>query len=223
LAAATARKDMPAADHVIQQLRHALTQCRQAVASIHAHMDQFGISVDVIFVAHQLRERTQRMEQLLHTLTVPVNARLQPIVHLLSRVMHQDQQRRGLRALFAHHYSMLSRKVAERSGDIGTHYITSSRHEYWDMLRRALIGGGVLALTTFLKLMIGALGLSLFWGGWWAGCNYALSFVAIHLLHGVVATKQPAMTAATLASSLRHIDDEQGIRAFVMQFAQLVR
>ncbi|MBK7854250.1 MAG: hypothetical protein IPJ79_04485 [Bacteroidetes bacterium] len=34
------------------------------------------------------------------------------------------------------------------------------------------------------------------------GLNYSLGFVGIHLWHGVLATKQPAMTAATIAQSI---------------------
>ncbi len=85
-------------------------------------------------------------------------------------------------------------------GATGEHYITRNRAEWWDMLRRACGGGLVIAGTTLMKFAIGALGLSAFWGGFWAGMNYAVSFVMVQLLHWTVATKQPAMTAPAMAA-----------------------
>jgi site-specific recombinase len=75
------------------------------------------------------------------------------------------------------------------------------------MLARAAGGGGVIAGTVFLKVVVMALGLSAFWGGFWAGMNYAASFVLVHLAGWTVATKQPAMTAPTLARRLEAFDD----------------
>ena len=49
-----------------------------------------------------------------------------------------------MRALLARHYSLLARKVAERSAETGEHYITRDRAEYRAMLRAAAGGGAVL-------------------------------------------------------------------------------
>ena len=48
----------------------------------------------------------------------------------------------------ARHYSLLARQVAERSAETGEHYITQSRAEYRDMLRRAAGGLGAMKLAT---------------------------------------------------------------------------
>ncbi len=206
----------------IAALRLVLEKCRYYTDTIYAHLDDYGISIDVIFEIHQLRERTYRIEALLQTLTAP--QQLLPIATLVSDLVGADHQRKGIRALFSHHYSMLANKLAQRSGVIGEHYITSTRSDYFDMLRKALIGGAVIAFTTFLKFMLTALGLSLFWSGFLSGINYAASFVVIYLLHGVLATKQPAMTAAALAARLEHIsDDSDALQRFVMEVAKILR
>jgi hypothetical protein len=67
----------------------------------------------------------------------------------------------------------------------------------------------VIAGTTFVKFAVMAIGLSAFWGGFWAGVNYAASFVLIHLMHWTVATKQPAMTAPAMAHKLKNLDQQQ--------------
>ena len=145
-----------------------------------------------------LRERVRRIEILLTLLTSPQPERDWP--GLMVELAQAVQDRRGLRRLFARHYSMLARKVTERSAETGEHYITRTRAEYGAMLRAACGGGAVVAGTTLLKSALGALGFSAFWGGFWAGINYAGSFVLIQLLGWTLATKQPAMTAATIAA-----------------------
>jgi site-specific recombinase len=174
-----------------------------------------------MFSIEQLTARMDRIESLLACLVSEQPQReLLRLVAGLARVVHE---RRSLRTLFARHYSLLARKVAERSAETGEHYITRSRAEYGDMLRSAAGGGAVLAGTTFLKFGIGLLGFTAFWGGFWAGVNYALCFVLIHLLHWTVATKQPAMTAPAMADKLLYIDRDDGLQGFVDEVTHLVR
>jgi site-specific recombinase len=181
-------------------LRVLLDQCRVAVDSIAQHLEEYGISVDIVYEADQLRARVKRIEQLLDCVLSPQPAR--ELLRLAQSLVQMLEQRRGVRSLLSRHYAQLSRKVAERSAETGEHYIAHTRDEYRDMLQRAAGGGAVLAGTTLLKFGVMALGLTAFWSGFWAGANYAVSFVVIMLLHWTVATKQPAMTAPAMAQRL---------------------
>jgi site-specific recombinase len=202
-------------------LRLLLDSCRQAVDSIGDHLEEFGISVDIVYEADQLRERVQRVEQLLDCVLSATPA--QEGLRLTLSLVRTLGQRRGVRALLARHYAQLSRKVAERSAETGEHYIARSRDEYWDMLRRAALGGAVLSVTTLLKFGVLALGLTTLWNGLWAGANYALSFVIIMLLHGTVATKQPAMTAPAMARRLDNMALDSTVEAFIDDVVHLIR
>jgi len=181
-------------------LRALLQRCREAAASVTAHLDAHGISVDIVFELEQLQARSLRLEALIDTLLAPQPA---PTLQLLLvDMVRLSRQRRSLRALLARQYSLLARKVAERHAETGEHYITRTPAEYHTMLRQAAGGGLVIGGTTFAKFGIAALGLAPFWAGMGAGLNYALSFVIVHLLHWTVATKQPAMTAPAMADKL---------------------
>jgi len=213
--------DQAALMPALQYLRVLLDRCQQAAQSIPRHLEDYGVSVDIMFEVEQLLERLRRIEALLDCLVSPAPQReLARLAASLVRVVHA---RRSIRTLFASHYSLLARKVAERSAETGEHYITRDRAEYRDMLRRAAGGGAVIAGTTFVKFAVMALSLSAFWAGFWAGANYAASFVLIHLLHWTVATKQPAMTAPAMAAKLGHIEQEEGIEGFVDEVAHLLR
>jgi site-specific recombinase len=80
-----------------------------------------------------------------------------------------------------------------------------------------------MSLTTLMKFAVLSLGLSAFWGGFFAGMNYAISFVIIQLLHFTVATKQPAMTAPAMAAKLKDLGPDGAIESFVDEVANLVR
>lgn len=203
-------------------LRALLDACRTAAASVREHLDTWGVSVDIVFQIEQLHERVARTEALLNCLAAAEPAR--EWQRLSVAFAHSVQTRRSIGALFSHHYAMLARKVAERSAATGEHYITRTRDEYLDMLRRACGGGLVIAATTFLKFAIGAMALSAFWSGFWAGANYAASFVLIHLLHWTVATKQPAMTAPAMAARLEGVGgSDAAIEDFVDEVTHLIR
>lgn len=213
--------DNPALLRTSQYLRALLDTCRRCADSVHDHLEEHGVSVDVVFELDQLRERTHRIEELLNCVLSPKPQR--ELAKLLGNLMHSAQQRRSVRALFSQHYSLLARKVAERSAETGNHYITRDRAAYRAMFGAALGGGAVIAGTTFLKFFIGALGLTAFWGGLAAGLNYAGSFLLVHMLHWTVATKQPAMTAPAMADKLSDMGSDSGVEAFVDEVTHLIR
>ncbi|MEO8119190.1 MAG: site-specific recombinase [Rhodoferax sp.] len=205
----------------LQQLRERLEACRSAAASVYTHLDAHGISVNLVFQLRQLRERVLRIRALLDCLLS--GNPLTSTTRLLAQLVTVGQERRSVRALIASNSSMLAAKVAERSSETGEHYITRTVAQYRDMLRHAAGGGAVMSITTLMKFAVLSLGLSAFWSGFFAGTNYALSFVIIQLLHCTVATKQPAMTAPAMAAKLKELGAPGAVDAFVVEVTHLVR
>ncbi|MBQ0936484.1 site-specific recombinase [Ideonella paludis] len=204
------------------RLRAVLGRCLDAAHSARQHLDEWGISVDVVFQMDQMRKRAQRIEQLLDAALAAEPAPAFKALWLALLSAAQDRQ--GIGALFTHHYALLARKVTERSAETGEHYITRDRAEYRQMLGKAAGGGAVIGLTTLAKFALTALQVSAFWVGFLAGVNYALSFVLVHLLHWTVATKQPAMTAPALAAKLEAVGQQEGaIEGFVDEVTHLIR
>ncbi|HEX3139026.1 MAG TPA: site-specific recombinase, partial [Rhizobacter sp.] len=205
----------------VQYLRALLDTCRRCAESVHEHLEEHGVSVDVMFQVDQLLLRADRINVLLGCV---VSREPGPeVMKMVAELVRTAKAGRSIRTLFAQHYSLLARKVAERSAETGEHYITRDRSAYRAMLRAAAGGGAVLAGTTFIKFAVLAIGLSAFWGGFMAGVNYALSFVLIQLLHFTVATKQPAMTAPAIAHKLQDIATPAGLERFVDEVANLLR
>lgn len=203
------------------QLREQLDACRAAAASVYAHLQHHGISVHIEFQLRQLRQRIIRVKALL--LCLETDAPALATAQLLSHLVRVNRDSVSLRALLRTSTELLAAKVTERNAETGEHYITRNGGDYLRMLGAAAGGGSVLAFTTWIKLAIGALGLSAFWGGLWAGVNYALSFIVIMLLHWTVATKQPAMTAPAMAAKLKDMSAPDAVESFVDEVVYLLR
>jgi site-specific recombinase len=225
----------------VQYLRALLERCSACAASVLAHLEEHGVSVDLVFEVDQLQARVRRVEALLTCMlsqTPQATAALPPAtaaregLRLAADLAQAAMDQRSVLALMTSNYSLLARKVTERSAETGEHYITRNRAEYRAMLGMAAGGGAVMGLTTFGKFAIGALTLSAFWGGFWAGVNYAASFVLVQCLHFTVATKQPAMTAPAMAHKLAQVGNaapgtaperDIALQGFVDEVSHLIR
>ena len=181
---------------------------------MYAHLGEHGISVHIEFQLRQLRQRILRVKALL--LCLDTDAPAQATAQLLSHLVRVNRDSLSMRAL-------LAAKVTERNAETGEHYITRTPRDYLRMLGAASGGGVVLAFTTWIKLGLGMLGLSAFWGGLYAGLNYAVSFVIIMLAHWTVATKQPAMTAPAMAARLKNVTTPEAVENFVDEMVYLLR
>ncbi|MES2283578.1 MAG: site-specific recombinase [Pseudomonadota bacterium] len=206
---------------MIKQYRDRLDACRLAVNSVYTHLEENGISIGMVFRLRQLRARIMRVRELLDALLSPTPA--MTAVRLLIRRVIIGQESKSIGALISANSTLLSAKMAERSAETGEHYITRDRAEYKEMLGKAMGGGAVTALTTLLKFMVVAIGLSAFWSGFWAGVAYSASFIMIQLLHLTLATKQPAMTAPAMAAKLKDINSADAVNEFVDEVTHLVR
>ena len=217
-------RDETALQGAIDQYRTRLDTCRQAINGVYDHLDKNGISVGMVFMLRQLRERIVRVRELLDALVSPTPALA--ALKLLARRVTIGQDSKSIGALISANSTLLSAKMAERSAETGEHYITRDRDEYREMLGKAMGGGAITAFTTLLKFMVVAVGLSAFWSGFWAGLMYATSFIVIQLLHFTLATKQPAMTAPAMAARLKDIGAPQALNSvdgFVDEVTHLVR
>jgi site-specific recombinase len=204
-----------------------LQRCQAAGDSVLQHLEEYGVSLDIVFDVDQLHARCERIGWLTALLLAPQDGseRVQRLLLAWTGILGRS---RSVRALLREESRLLSRQVAERHAETGEHYITRTAAEYRQMLRAALGGGAVIAGTTLAKFGLGALGLSAFWGGVAAGLNYATSFVIVMLMHWTVATKQPAMTAPAMAAKLAALErdgphEAAAIEGFVDEVTHLIR
>jgi site-specific recombinase len=193
-----------------------LDQCEGYVATIRRRSREAGVSVGLVFLLARIEQTIERLRQL-RDLVAPVAAESpdpatadrERALEFFLRLVRQENRRNSVRDLFRGTTELLARRVTEQASRSGEHYITESRGEYVEMFRAAAGAGLIIAVMALLKLRLTQLHLPLLWEGVAFSLNYGLGFVLIHVLHLTIATKQPAMTAATLAGALDGRDNRE--------------
>ena len=179
--------------------------CRLEMAQVHRHMESAGVSVELIFDLKKIEARLLRMAALVDVLAAATpSEQTQAVQTLLGHLIEGRRSDRSLRSLLRENLNLIARKMVERTGHSGEHYIASNRTEYWQMWRAAAGGGLLTVITAALKMRIVDAHLPPFIEGFAAGTNYAISFVLLQVFGLVLATKQPAATAATFAGIIRN-------------------
>src|SRR5690606_867645 len=78
-------------------------------------------------------------------------------------LISQNSSRFSIKSLFLDNFSLLSRRISERSAETGEHYITRTWADYLKMFGKALGGGFVTAFTIMFKFLITYLHLPIFY------------------------------------------------------------
>ncbi len=201
-----------------------IAACRDRIGDVRQHLEKSGVSVALVYKIQSLSESLARVEIILSILYQRDHAPLHAITQtFLAALIRQSLEARSVRHLIRLNLDMMSRKVVERVGVSGEHYIATSRTEYW-MMFRAGAGGGVLTVwTTVAKFVIAKAHLAMFFEGFFSWLNYSSSFLAMQWFHFALATKQPSMTASALANKLRGLSKRKHLHEFVDEVARITR
>ena len=189
--------------------RKVSAECRKEVRVIQQRLDAAGVSIDIVFSLEVIERCLTRMALMTDIMESPSDARRSWAIHrLLSRLVLSAYEDRSLRHLVAWNTQLLGRKIVERSSETGEHYIAQTRREYRHIWVAAAGGGALTVGTGVVKIIIHGWHLPALPEGLLYGLNYALSFVMLQHLGLILATKQPAMTAARLATIIRETEGE---------------
>ena len=191
------------------RFRKASAGCRKEVQVIHEHLDGAGVSVDIVFSLEVIERSLTRMALMTDVMESPAGARRSRAIHrLLFRLVRSAHEDRSLRHLFGWNMHLLGRKIVERSSETGEHYIARNLREYRHIWLAAAGGGALTVVTGVVKILIHGWHLPPLPEGLLYGLNYATSFVVLQHLGLILATKQPAMTAARVATIVRESEGE---------------
>jgi site-specific recombinase len=216
--------DPDAVTRAVGDCQTLVARCHDTVASVTQNLEQFGVSIDVVYRLELITKNLERYAALLERLgeREPM-ARADGLRRLLVRLLEARRNERDLSRIVTSNLHLLARKIIERAGVTGEHYITTSRREYAVMFLSAGGGGVLTAGTAALKFLISAGHFAPFVEGMLASTNYASTFVAMQLLGLTLATKQPSMTAAALASSMHVSAGQRDLSGLVTMTARITR
>jgi site-specific recombinase len=184
-------------------VRDCVAACRAEMAEVERRIESDGVSVDIVYGLEVLDICLGRIAAMVDLLTAEADQAAVPLQRLLAELCRSVVRDRSLRNLARTNLQLLQRKIVERAGKTGEHYIAGSLAEYRHIWLAAAGGGLLTTLTGAIKLVATHSGFAPFVEGLAAGLNYAISFLLLQAFGLMLATKQPAMTAATLASIIR--------------------
>lgn len=190
-------------------LQATMAACRKCLRDVTDSLDATGISIDLVFRLELISALLTRLGHLVTILYGLHEARELALVQLERELIRGTVADKTLAGLWQSSTRLLARRVVERAGSSGEHYVTRTRSEQQAMLDAAAGGGAITALMVFTKFFIAYAHPPPFFEALFVGLNYAWGFVAMQLLHFALATKQPAMTAATLAGAIEAQRDEE--------------
>lgn len=186
-----------------------ITQCRELLRKIRKRMPETGISINLTQTLVRMKQTMQRMEILLGIQQSHGEARHRLSVSLFKELVYADNRRYSMREVFATHTSLLALRVTENAGRTGEHYVTTTRRDYFAMFRSGLGAGFIVSFMAVLKVLAGKLSLAPIGAAFLYSMNYSLGFMLVHVLHFTIATKQPAMTAARIATSIQESESSR--------------
>ena len=189
---------------VLESWRGKAQHCRAEMEYLHQRMEETGVSTSLVFDIGTIERAIARMDSIAEVLFVAERHQMIVAVRrLLNDVMNARREDLSLRALFRENSALIARKIVERTGKTGEHYIANSRSEYLGIWKASLGGGFLTVLTAAIKMRIVAAHFPPFVEGIVAGTNFAVSFIVLQHFHLALATKQPSVTAATFAGIVR--------------------
>ncbi len=205
-----------------EQAEKRIDECYHALAEVQQHLDDYGVSIQIVFQIEKIESLLSRIERILCILQ---SQQMDPEVlsRFLEKLVSDSIQRRSLLSLANQNFSLLARKIVERTAETGEHYITRTVSEYRGMINKALGGGLITAFTTVIKFVIYIIESKGFLVGLLASLNYSLSFLLIHFTHCTLATKQSALTAPALASKMAGIENKKALDDLVDEIVNTIR
>jgi site-specific recombinase len=187
------------AEDCMESWLNAVFACRGELALVRIHMEDTGANSPLVFDLGAMDAALDRMELLAATLVEHDREDSTAVRRLLETLMRGLLEDTHITSLIQQNFNLLARKTVERTGHGGEHYIARNRKEYWHMWGAAIGGGFLTVFTAAIKLHIVGEHRAPFIEFFLVGTNYAISFLLLQIFGLALATKQPAMTGATLA------------------------
>ncbi len=212
--------NLTSTDENYKQIKVYMQQCLDFVTLAFKNAAKYGISSKINQSLLKIRQQLQRMQDIFAVMVLDDEREVvKNSKQLFLNILDYKSHRNNIAELVDDSTRLMSHLITNHTAETGTHYITSSRKEYLKMLWRASAGGIIIGVCSILKILYTDLPTSEFGHAVIYALNYAMCFVIIYLMGYTIATKQPAMTAATMAKVL---SDEKNTRKNYIDFAHFV-
>ncbi|QFZ55087.1 hypothetical protein FEZ18_09930 [Oceanihabitans sp. IOP_32] len=187
----------------IKKFQNILDEVSNTIEKLRDYKNITGTSLHLTVVIKNLLNYVKRIKILLD-LKNDIGSK-KKWEYLINDYLAYNKSKNSLRDLLASNTDLLAFEIVEHTAQKGEKYVAENTKEYFSFFKKGLLGGLIISIFTLFKIIIDSnlsepLPLAFLYS-----INYALCFVIVYFLGGTIATKQPAMTASTIA---KHIDKD---------------
>ncbi len=199
----------------INHIHVMLDQCQSVTEKVRKNCEYTGTSIQLTALTQRIHQQITRLRLLFNILTGISTEQSSSnetfnkteiieskVVPLFKSLVEAECDKNSIISHWRENMELMALRVTENAGRTGEHYIAENRAEYFALLKSAMGAGLIITCMAIIKILITGAHLPPLTETILICLNYGLGFVIIHVLHFTVATKQPAMTAATIAASI---------------------
>jgi len=173
------------------------TACEAQLQTVNQLLADRGSSVNLIFRIRLLRSLLGRMQQVISLERPDSDAR-----KLAVTVVHGFASQRRIGSVMSASARRLARSVVERTGRAGKHYIAQNTEQWGVMGMGAVLAGVITSFTALFKYSLAAMIHAPLLLAVAHSLNYVVSFLLMQAGGFLLASKMPAVTAATLVDAM---------------------
>ena len=213
-------------DDALSELR----KCETAIAMVFEDMEKNGTSVGLVYRLEVMNAIIQRTKVLLkindqavgdgHPLS---SGTLIALHTLLTDGVDAAITARSIIGHVHRQTHLLSRKIAERNGESGDHYIARSGSELRVLFDSALKGGVIVLIMTVLKMNLHLLNLPALPQALVTWLIYTAGFLLMQFTGSTLATKLPSFTASKLARLMSNVHELTDLDVFITEIKSVLK
>lgn len=185
----------------------AVDECQFEIAQIYLRLEQQGVSVSLVYKLELLTGvlgRIRLLVELKYSTSDETN-RARLIKRLFADAARVTVRKQSIRDHIQEHLYLLSRKISERNGHSGEHYVVRDHSQRSALFLSAMGGGVIVVLMTLGKLGLYSIHLAPLFHAFGIWILYSGGFLAMQAMGFTLATKVPSFTANHLAKQIKAV------------------
>jgi len=204
-------------------------QCVELIKHAYKNSATFGITLKVNQSLLRIRQQLDRIKTLMEFLVVNNSKdRVENTINLSLKLIEYNCYKNNISKLLAESTQVVSYEITQYTAKTGEHYITETVKEYFGMFKASIGAGFIVGFLCIFKVLLSKADTSDFGFAFLYSINYIVGFIVIYLCGFALATKQPAMTAATIIKAIEEgrkgtTSTTEQHSAFAKLFARLFR
>ncbi len=208
-----------------KQIKIYLSQCFDFVDTAFKNSSKYGITAKINQELLKINQQLNRIKEISWLLVIDQPSDYEEKSKLLIfDILRYKSHRNNLKELVDDNTRLISHLITNHTAETGIQYITSTYRGYVKMFWKSLGGGVIIGILCVLLLLFSQIPTSEFLHAVYYSLTLGLGFVLIYLMRFLLATTQPAMTAATIAQVLSEdVKTEKNYSEFAHLMARLMR